>query len=338
MRAPLAALLVLILLAACGGEDGAEVADTEAAESSSRVETVAAPLEGADAFAVCGGETEFIPQYAATTAFDSVWIACRTDGEVLRIDSESGAVLARVPAEGAVTVTADDSSVWAVWREGGTVYRIDPETNEIAGEVALSGDVPYIWARGGFLWAAPGDGTEILRIDPETMEVAGRVQVGDGTSDTVEDGDSLLVICHRDHTLWRVDPAADTAVKLSQLPGDTPERLVLAEGSLWVTGRGTDLLRVDPATGETQETIEIGTGGIDLVTTDDAMWVAVAEAAADRQGLPVLETLVSVDPATGELGPAVAPTGAVNVTGLASEGGTVWVADVVAGTLSRLTG
>ena len=225
MRAPLAALLVLLLLAACGGEDGAEVAQTEAAESTSRVETVAAPLEGADAFAVCGGETEFIPQFAATIAFGSVWVACRTDGEVLRIDSESGAVLARVPAEGAVTVTADDTSVWAVWREGGTVYRIDPEANEVAGEVALSGDVPYIWARGGFVWAAPGDGTEILRIDPQTMEVAGSVQVGDGTSDMVEDGDSLLVICHRDHTLWRVDPTTDTAVKLSHSPATRPSDL-----------------------------------------------------------------------------------------------------------------
>jgi hypothetical protein len=185
VRASLVALLVLLVLAACGGEDGAEVAETQATETTSRVETVAAPLEGADAFAVCGGETEFIPQFAATIAFDSVWVACRTDGEVLRIDSESGAVLARVPADGAVMVTADDSSVWAVWREGGTVYRIDPETNEVAGEVALSGDVPYIWARGGFLWAAPGGGTEILRIDPETMEVSGSVQVGDGTSDMV---------------------------------------------------------------------------------------------------------------------------------------------------------
>jgi hypothetical protein len=51
----------------------------------------------------------------------------------------------------------------------------------------------------------------------------------------------------------------------------------------------------------------------------------------------VLERLVSMDPATGEVGTTVAPSGTVNVTGLASEGETVWVADVVAGTLTRLT-
>jgi outer membrane protein assembly factor BamB len=332
VRVALAALLV-VLFAACGGEDEPQ---SEATSSESTVEAVRPPFEDGEAFASCGGEVEFLPQYAATVAFDSVWVACRTDGEVLRLDAESGNVLARIPAQGAVAVTADDTSVWAVWREQGTVYRIDPEANEVAGEINLFTDTPYIWARGGFLWAAPADGTEIARIDPETMEVAGRVQVGDGASDIVEDGETLLVICHRDHTLWRVDPATDTAVKLSELPGDTPERLVLAGGALWATGRGTDLLRVDPATGETQETIEIGTGGIDLVTTDDAIWVAVAEPEADAQGLPVLERLVSVDTASGELGAEHTPTGTVNVTGLAAEGEDVWIADVVAGVLSRL--
>jgi DNA-binding beta-propeller fold protein YncE len=322
----------VLLAASCGGDDEPQA---EATSSESRAEAVAPPFEGADAFAICGGEVDFLPQFAATVAFDSVWVACRTDGEVLRVDAESGEVEARIPARGAVAVSADEASVWAVSRDHGTVYRIDPEANEVAGEVVLPGDTPYIWARGGFLWAG-GGGTEIARIDPETMEVAGTVQVGDGASDIVEDGDTLLVICHRDHTLWRVDPATDTAVKLSELPGDTPERLVLSEGTLWATGRGTDLLRVDPATGETQETIEIGTGGIDLVTTDDAIWVAVAEPEADAQGLPVLERLVSVDPANGQLGAEHVPTDAVNVTGLAAEGEDVWIADVVAGVLSRL--
>ena len=331
MRTALAALLVG-LLAACGGGDEPRA---EATSSETRVEAVAPPFEDGDAFPGCGGEVDFLPQFAATVAFDSVWVACRTDGEVLRIDAESGIVLARIPAQGAVAVTADDTSVWAVWREQGTVYRIDPEANEVAGEIALSVDTPYIWARGGFVWAGGGT-TELVRIDPETLEVAARVQVGDGPSDIVEDGDTLLVVCHRDHTLWRVDPATDTAARLSELPGDTPERLVLAEGSLWATGRGTDLLRVDPATGKTQETIEIGTGGIDLVATDGAIWVAVAQPEADRQGLPVLERLVSVDPASGELGTEHVPTDEVNVNGLAAEGEDVWIADVVSGVLSRL--
>ena len=74
-----------------------------------------------------------------------------------------------------------------------------------------------------------------------------------------------------DSTLWRVDPATDTAVRLCELAGDTPERLVVAGGSLWATSRGADLLRVDPATGKAQETIAIGTGGIDLVATDEAI-------------------------------------------------------------------
>jgi glutamine cyclotransferase len=333
VRAALAALLVVLLAAACGG--GGDVPEAEATSSESRSENVSSPFDGAEAFAICGGELDFLPQFAATSAFDSVWVACRTDGEVLRVDQESGEVEARIPAHSVVAVTADETSVWGVSRDSGTVYRIDPEEDEVAGEVVLSGDTPYIWARGGFVWAGGGS-TELARIDPETLEVAGRVQVGDGASDIVEDGDTLLVICHRDHTLWRVDPATDTATKLSELPGDTPERLELAGGSLWATGRGTDLLRVDPATGKTHETIEIGTGGIDLVATGDVLWVAVAEAEADRQGLPVLERLVSVDAASGALREELAPSETVTVNGLASDGEAAWIADVVAGVLSRL--
>ena len=145
----------------------------------------------------------------------------------------------------------------------------------------------------------------------------------------------LLVVCHRDHTLWRLDPATNAAEKLSDLPGDTPERLTVAAGSLWATGRGTDLLRIDPATGETLETIETGVGGIELAAIDGTIWVAVAEPEADRQGLPELERLVPIDAESGELGDAVLPTEPVSVTGMATDGKALWIADVVGGRLTR---
>jgi streptogramin lyase len=168
------------------------------------------------------------------------------------------------------------------------------------------------------------------------MKVVASVDVGDGVSDIVPDGDTLLLICHRDHTLWRLDPAANTAKRLSVLPGDTPERLALAGGSLWATGRGTDLLRIDPRTGKTLETIETGVGGIELAAIDGTIWVAAAEAGADRQGLPELERLVAVDAEGGEPGEQVTPTELVTVTGMATDGTALWIADVVAGALTRV--
>lgn len=327
MRVALLVAAALLGFSACGG--GEE-------EAAPPAETVASPLPGGTAYAVCGGETSFIPQYALAAGFDSLWVACRTQGEVLRVDAETGAVLARIPAQGAVALAADETSVWAVWREQGKLYRIDPETNEVAATLSLNRDTPYIWAEAGAVWAGYGGGNTIGRVDPELMKVVGSVEVGDGTSDIVADGDTLLVICHRDSTLWRLDPETNTAEQLSVLPGDTPERLTLAAGSLWATGRGTDLLRIDPATGETLETIELGVGAIELAAVDGAVWVAVAEAEADRQGLPVLEQLVSVDPETGAVGELVTPSGQLHVTGLAADGAALWLADVVGGRLVRV--
>lgn len=325
-------LALLAVVPACGGGDGEEhTAPVESAPA----ETVASPLPGGTALAICSGETMPIPQYALAAGFGSLWVACRTEGEVLRVDAESGEVVARIPAEGAVSLAADDTSVWAVFRELGKLYRIDPQTNEVADSVSLFHDTPYIWAEAGAVWLGYGDGTEIGRLDPETMTVVARVPVGDGTSDIVADGDSLLVVCHRDHTLWRLDPASNTAEKLADLPGDTPERLTLAAGSLWATGRGTDLLRIDPATGETLETIETGVGGIELAAIDGTIWVAVADAEADRQGLPELEQLLPVDAESGEPGEAVLPAEPVNVTGMATDGSGLWIADVVAGKLTH---
>ena len=227
-------LVVAIGLSACGGGGSEPAAETVSPPA--EPEPVASPLPGGSASTICSGETMPIPQYALTVAFDSLWVACRTEGAVLRVEAETGEVVARIPAEGAVSLAADDTSVWAVFRELGELYRIDPETNEVADSVSLFHDTPYIWAEAGVVWLGYGDGTEIGRLDPETMKVVARVPVGDGTSDIVADGDSLLVVCHRDHTLWRVDPATNTAEKLSDLPGDTPERLTLAAGSLWATG------------------------------------------------------------------------------------------------------
>ena len=133
MRTAALILVVAIGLSACGGGGSEPAAETGPAVSA---------LPGGSAFAICSGETMPIPQYALAVAFDSLWVACRTEGAVLRVDAETGEVVARIPAEGAVSLVADDASVWAVFRELGKLYRIDPQTNEVANSVSLFHDTP----------------------------------------------------------------------------------------------------------------------------------------------------------------------------------------------------
>jgi hypothetical protein len=61
-RAALAAVFVELLAAACGGEEEPEAVP---AESTSPVAAVAVQFEGAEAFAICGGETAWIADVVA---------------------------------------------------------------------------------------------------------------------------------------------------------------------------------------------------------------------------------------------------------------------------------
>jgi streptogramin lyase len=296
---------------------------------------VATPLPGAVAFRICGGDESPIPQFDLVAAFDSLWVACRGKGQVLRLDPETGEVHARIPTRGVVSLAADDQSVWAVYRELGTVYRIDPSTDRVTSPVKLLRDTPYIWSQAGSVWVGV-PGNVVGRIAPARNELIETIDIGDGVSDMVATEDGLLAICHRDSTLWRIDPERGEATLLGEVPGDTPERLALWGDTLWAAGRGVDLMQLDPATAKAKRTIEVGTGTIDVASTDDAVWVAVALPEADQQGLPQLERLVRVDPASGKIADSVTPNGPVFVTGLATEGGRLWVADTVNGVLLRL--
>ncbi len=229
-------------------------------------------------------------------------------------------------------MTADDSSVWAVWRRGhGLPDRPGDERGRRRGRAA--GDVRTSGRAAAFFGPRQAAGARSSG-DPETMEVAGSVQVGDGT----RHGPGcrlLIVICDRDHTLWRVDPAADTP-SASQLPGDTPERLVLAEGSLWVTGRGAISCASTRRRGRRRRRSR--RHGRHRPCDDRRRDPGRRRGGGRRpSGAACAQTLSASIPRRASSARPSLPTGTVNVTGLASEGGTVWVADVVAGALSRLT-
>ena len=147
----------------------------------------------------------------------------------------------------------------------------------------------------------------------------------------VSDVSSLWVVNHREGSIDRIDLVSGLIARLARVAGDAPERLELAFGSLWVTGRGTDLHRLDPATGAEQAVVEVGAGAIDLAAAGGALLVAAPTDADDRRGLPVLDRLLRVDPATNVVTTTVRPTAPVMVNGLVSDGRRAWLADVANG-------
>jgi hypothetical protein len=147
------------------------------------------------------------------------------------------------------------------------------------------------------------------------------------------------VVNHRDTTINRIDLGTNESTLFTTLGGvndRAPERMTFSDGSLWVTGRGTDLLKVNPATGSVDRTIEIGASGIDLVAVGDEIWVPTRSAAVDQSGFPTMDALKRVSVATGAVSTVVEPTARLDVNGLVTAGGAVWLADNRGGRIYRV--
>ena len=137
----------------------------------------------------------------------AVWVPLG-NGEVVRIDTATNSVVARVIAGGGAGWTAyDETGVWVSNGNDGTVSRIDPTTNAVVatmdvGTKPLDGDV-----LDGTVWVPDRDGG-LYPIDAETNSV--------GT------------------------PVESAAVN--------PFVVAAVEGVLWsVDFLGTDVIRIDPS-------------------------------------------------------------------------------------------
>jgi glutamine cyclotransferase len=132
----------------------------------------------------------------AGTAFDGKHLYQIAENQILKIDPQTGAVLATIPAPGG---GGDSGLAWAegtLWvgeyRER-KIHQIDPETGAILRTIQSNRFVTGVTWVGNDLWHATweGDESELLRIDPRTGEVLERVEMppGVGVSGLESDGD-----------------------------------------------------------------------------------------------------------------------------------------------------
>jgi virginiamycin B lyase len=116
--------------------------------------------------------------------------------QVVRIDTATNAIVARVTAGAGAGWTAyDDTGVWVANGTAGTVSRIDPATSAVVATIAvgqkpLDGDVV-----GGMVWIPTSDG-DLYPIDATTNAV--------GTPITSPSANPF-VIAGLDGLVWAVD-------------------------------------------------------------------------------------------------------------------------------------
>ena len=294
-------------------------------------------LSGTRSSAICAAAGPFWPMMTLAVHGSSLWVACKEEGRVQRVDSRSGRITLRAALPGrpqVIAVASGFGSVWAV--ETDAVRRLDPGTGRTRARIAVGGKLFNIWIGAGSVWTADDAAGAVVRVNPRTNRIVARYAVGDGPSDIVFAGSTAYVINHRDRGLVRIDAVSGRVDRITTLAGDAPERMELLGGRLWVTGRGTDLLEVDPATGSVLRTIEIGPSGVDLTVRAGALWVPVRTPQTDRTGFPTIDRVVRVDLPTGRVTTVARARGRVDVHGLASDGRAVWIADNTSGRLYRL--
>jgi streptogramin lyase len=298
--------------------------------------SAAGGLPGAHAIKICAAAGPYWPTMTLAFSGDSAWIACKEQSRVIRVNTTTGkttrSLLLRTPV---IAVASGFGSVWAL-DSGSELHRINPTSGKVVKRLYLRASAAYnLWIGGGSVWAADDQGAAVIRVNPRTNRVIARPRVGDGPADLVVNGGSAWVISHRARVLHRIDLSTNRSRKLAVLPGDAPERMVWSHGSLWVTGRGTDLLKVSPADGTVQDTIEIGASGIDVAAAGEDLWIPTRSAAVDQSGFPTMDALKRVSIA-GAVSVVGEPSGRVDVHGLATRGGALWLADNTNGFLYRV--
>jgi hypothetical protein len=292
------------------------------------------------AIKVCAAAGPYWPTMTLALHRSSAWLACKEQSRVVCVSTRTGKTTKSVRLGGlAIAVKSGFGSIWAL-DDSGTLYRVDPARGRITRRISLRVAAAYnIWIGGGSVWVADDQSARVVRVSPRSNRVAARIAVGDGPASMAFDAGSAWVINHRDTSIDRVDLTSNRSTLLTTLGGDrAPERMLWLNGSLWVTGRGTDLLKVDPADGSVEQTIDVGGSGIDLVAAGDSIWVPARSAEGDPSGLPTMAQLERVSVSTGAVTAVATPArGRVDVHGLATAGGVVWIADNRRGYLYRVS-
>lgn len=97
----------------------------------------------------------------------AVWATHSRLGKVLRIDPDTGTIVATIPVPVPTLVEAGEGAVWV--SGGKDIVRIDPETNRITATILIDMHPFSIATGGGAVWGAFGP--KVIRINPLTNKV-----------------------------------------------------------------------------------------------------------------------------------------------------------------------
>ena len=175
----------------------------------------------------------------------AVWVASLRSGgtflggstrgstRVLRLDPETGAVVARaISAAQLRWVAVGDGAVWAA-SSSGHIARIDPATSTVTRTTKVSDAFDGITVGEGAVWAMNANGDSVLRIDPASGRATGTVRVGRLPSALATGAGAVWVASERNGTVTRIDPATFDLKTIDV--GGRPTDVAAGLDGVWVT-------------------------------------------------------------------------------------------------------
>jgi YVTN family beta-propeller protein len=184
-----------------------------------------------------------------------------------------------------------------------------------------------IWALDMGEWTGfdETDGGTVERLDRETGRTVARIRVGRAPSAIAVGEGSVWVTNNLDDTVSRIDLQSNR--RLATIPvSSEPVGIATGFGAIWVANTGSDTVsRIDPDRGKVTGTIEVGRGPRGMAVGEGGVWVTNY----------LDDTVSRINPDTGRVSETI-PVGA-GPTGIAvSGGGTIWVADTLDRSVSRI--
>ncbi len=260
--------------------------------------------------------------------FGSVWVA--VEGGLVRLDSTTGAVLARISTgRRPWGVAVGEGAVWVGDWNDGTVTRVDPATNAVVWRVTLKTSLGLaspagVAAGGGSVWVADNASGEVWRLDPATGAVLATANVGD-RHEFVGYGEGGVWVSSENGAVGRLDPASGALTKTIPAGADA-DFLGFSPGAVWVSNYASEFLwRIDPATGAVAAKLDIGGAGAQGVSFDgSSLWVAMYNSGE----------ALRIDPTNGHVLRRVVI--GKKPRGLVAAAESVWVANSASGTVSRI--
>ncbi|MFN2625225.1 MAG: hypothetical protein ABR520_03960 [Mycobacteriales bacterium] len=211
----------------------------------------------------------------------AVWVTETEADDVIRIDTDTGAITARIPIpvdrthsgriERAPTVTS--GGVWLCIERNDVLVRIDPAANRIAQSFRVACRGLSAGPLGFWVGVAPN---AIARYDDATGAVRKRVVVPDDAVLLAQGFGSLWAYNGEQHVLHRVDPVSGKL--LASVRFGSGGSLVVGERAVYVAdGQADTITVVDPKTNRVTKVLEVpGNDRLDpvLAVGDGAVWLS----------------------------------------------------------------